>query len=344
MALFKLTPPFLSGSSRVTKHMLQLLAALIPAIIALVYFFGPAVIVTIILAIVVALLAEALMLKLRQRPLMPFLTDGSAVVTAILLAIAIPPMAPWWLTTIGILFAIIFAKHLYGGLGYNPFNPAMVAYVLLLISFPLEMTQWSPITSLADHVVDIPSAFQFIFQGSLNSQIPIDAISAATPLDEMKTQIGLLQTPEQIMQSPIFNSLAGQGWLWVNIWFAIAGLFLINRKIISWHIPFSMLAAIATISLVTWLISPESYASPLFHLLSGGTMIGAFFIATDPVTAATTVKGRIIFGAGIGLLTYIIRVWGGYPDGIAFAVLLMNMLVPLIDYYSQPRVYGDTSS
>lgn len=344
MALFKLTPPFLSGRSRVNKHMLQLLAALIPAIISLAYFFGPAVLVTIALAISVALVAEAIMLKLRQRPLIPFLTDGSAVVTAVLLAIAIPPLAPWWLTTIGILFAIIFAKHLYGGLGYNPFNPAMVAYVLLLISFPLEMTQWLPVNSLVENTIDLSSAFQLIFHGGLNGSISIDAISAATPLDEMKTQLGLLQTPQQIMQSPIFNSVAGQGWLWINIWFAIGGLFLINRKIISWHIPASMLIAVATISLLTWLLSPEHYASPLFHLLSGGTMIGAFFIATDPVTAATTIKGRIVFGAGVGLLTYIIRVWGGYPDGIAFAVILMNMLVPLIDYYSQPRVYGDSSS
>jgi len=340
MALFKLTPPFLSGTNRVTDHMVQLLIALIPAIIALVYYFGPGVLINIVLAITVALAAEALMLTLRQRPVKPFLTDGSAIVTALLLAIALPPLAPWWLTTVGILFAIIFAKHLYGGLGYNPFNPAMVAYVLLLISFPVEMTSWLPATSLSESPITLANAFQIIFFEQHPLHIPIDAISAATPLDMMKTQISLHQTPAQILQQPTYSYFAGEGWQWVNIWFAIGGLFLMYRKVISWHIPVAVIASLATISLITWLISPETTASPLFHLLSGGTMIGAFFIATDPVTAATTLKGRLIFGAGIGLLTYIIRVWGGYPDGIAFAVLLMNMLVPLIDYYTQPRVYG----
>jgi electron transport complex protein RnfD len=340
MALFKLTPPFLAGTNRVTDHMVQLLIALIPAIIALVYYFGSGILINIVLAVTVALAAEALMLILRQRPVKPFLSDGSAIVTALLLAIALPPLSPWWLTTVGILFAIIFAKHLYGGLGYNPFNPAMVAYVLLLISFPVEMTSWLPVASLSESPITLSSAFQIIFTEQLPQQLSIDAISAATPLDMMKTQIGLQQTPAQILEQPIFNLFAGEGWLWVNVWFALGGLFLIYRKIISWHIPVAVIASLAIISFITWLISPETTASPLFHLFSGGTMIGAFFIATDPVTAATTLKGRLIFGAGIGLLTYIIRVWGGYPDGIAFAVLLMNMLVPLIDYYTQPRVYG----
>lgn len=338
MPLSRLSSPFLSGTNRVTLQMLQVLVALIPAVIAIVYFFGPSVLVTMTLAIVVALLAEALMLLMRNRPLKPFLTDGSAIVTAVLLAIALPPLAPWWLTTTGILFAIIFAKHLYGGLGYNPFNPAMVAYVLLLISFPLEMTTWLPVASISEHPLDISTAFQFIFNGQLTSSI--DAVSGATPLDTMKTQIGLAQIPSQIMQQPLFGSFGGKGWEWINVWLAIGGLVLIYRRVISWHIPVAMLLGLSTISLLTWLIAPELTGSPLFHLLSGGTMLGAFFIATDPVSASTTVKGKIIFGAGVGLLTYIIRVWGGYPDGIAFAVLIMNMLVPLIDYYTQPRVYG----
>jgi len=340
MALLKLTPPFLSGTNRVTDHMVQLLLALVPAIMALVFYFGPGVLINIVIAITVALAAESLMLTLRHRPLKPFLSDGSALVTALLLAIALPPLSPWWLTTVGILFAIIFAKHLYGGLGYNPFNPAMVAYVLLLISFPVEMTTWLPLASLSEAPITLSQGFQTIFTEQLPQTISIDAISAATPLDMMKTQIGMQQTPDQIMEQSIFSSVAGVGWQWINFWFAIGGVFLIYRKVISWHIPVAVIASLATISLLTWLISPDTTASPLFHLLSGGTMIGAFFIATDPVTAATTIKGRLVFGAGIGLLTYIIRVWGGYPDGIAFAVLLMNMLVPLIDYYTQPRVYG----
>lgn len=340
MPLSRLSSPFLSGTSRVTLHMLQLLLALVPAVIAIVYFFGPSVLITIILAIVTALLAEALMLKLRHRPIKPFLLDGSAVVTAVLLAIALPPLAPWWLIVVGIVFAIVFAKHLYGGLGYNPFNPAMIAYVLLLISFPLEMTTWLPAIGLNENPLDFSSAFHVIFNGQLSSGLTLDTISGATPLDSMKTQIRLLQDPSLISQQPLFGIFGGKGWEWINLWFALGGLFLIYRRVISWHIPVSLLLGLTVISLITWLISPETTASPLFHLFSGGTMLAAFFIATDPVTAATTVKGRIVFGAGVGLLTYIIRVWGGYPDGIAFAVLLMNMLVPLIDYYTQPKVYG----
>ncbi len=340
MPLSRLSSPFLSGTNRVTLQMLQLLLALVPAVIGIVYFFGPSVLITMTLAIVVALLTEALMLKLRNRPLKPFLTDGSAIVTAVLLAIALPPLAPWWLVTIGILFAIIFAKHLYGGLGYNPFNPAMVAYVVLLISFPLEMTTWLPVTTLSEHPLDFASAFQVIFTGQISSGVAIDALSGATPLDTMKTHIGLLQTPAEIIQQPLFGLFGGKGWEWINGLFIVGGLYLIYRRVISWHIPVAMIASLATISAITWFISPEITGSPLFHLLSGGTMLGAFFIATDPITASTTVKGRIVFGAGVGLLTYIIRVWGGYPDGVAFAVLLMNMMVPLIDYYTQPKVYG----
>ncbi|PCJ31366.1 MAG: electron transport complex subunit RsxD [Gammaproteobacteria bacterium] len=340
MPLSRLSSPFLSGTSRVTLQMLQLLLALVPGVIALVYFFGPSVLITISFAVVVALLAEALMLKLRKKPLKMFLTDGSAVVTAVLLAIALPPLAPWWLTFIGIIFAIVFAKHIYGGLGYNPFNPAMIAYVLLLISFPIEMTTWLPVASLSEQAYDFGFAFNVIFNGQLSSGLAIDSISGATPLDAMKTQIGLLQSPTQIMQQPLFSQFAGKGWMWINISLLMGGLYLIYRRVISWHIPVAMLTGLLGISSIVWLFAPESTGTPLFHLLSGGTMLGAFFIATDPITASTTVKGRIIFGAGVGILTYIIRVWGGYPDGVAFAVLLMNMLVPLIDYYTQPRIYG----
>ena len=340
MPLSRLSSPFLSGTNRVTLQMLQLLLALVPAVIGIVYFFGPSVLITMTLAIVVALLAEALMLKLRHRPLKPFLTDGSVIVTAVLLAIALPPLAPWWLVTIGILFAIIFAKHLYGGLGYNPFNPAMVAYVVLLISFPLEMTTWLPVSTLSPQPLDINASFHIIFTGQ-TAGVAIDTLSGATPLDAMKTQIGLLQNPTDIVRQPLFGLFGGKGWEWINILFIIGGLYLLYRRVISWHIPVAMITCLTVISAITWVVAPETTGSPLFHLLSGGTMLGAFFIATDPITAATTVKGRLVFGAGVGLLTYIIRVWGGYPDGIAFAVILMNMMVPLIDYYTQPKVYGE---
>lgn len=342
MAIFRMSPPFLAGTNRVTIQMLQVIFAMIPAIAAMVYFFGPAVLINISLALTVALLAEAILLKLRKRPVKPFITDGSAAVTAILLAVAIPPLSPWWLTVTGVLFAIVFAKHLYGGLGYNPFNPAMIGYVLLLVSFPLEMTTWLPVTSLTDNPLDLHSAFQLIFYGQTNAGWVADTVSGATPLDTMKTQIGQSIAPAYIVNQNLFGILGGLGWEWINIWFAVGGLYLLYRRVISWHVPVAMIGTMFVLSGVTYLFAPEITGSPLFHLMSGGTMIGAFFIATDPVSGSTTVKGRLVFGAGVGALTYIIRVWGGYPDGVAFAVLLMNMLAPLIDYYTQPKVYGAT--
>jgi electron transport complex protein RnfD len=240
---------------------------------------------------------------------------------------------------VGVLFAIRFGKHIYGGLGYNPFNPAMLAYVLLLVSFPLEMTTWAPVIELSQQPLSVSQAIELIFTNTA----AVDSFSGATPLDLMKTQIGLGETPAFISQQPVFGMFGGKGWEWINILFAVGGLFLIYRRIISWHIPVAMLTTIFVFSGITYLIAPETTASPLFHLLSGGTMLGAFFIATDPVTAATSIRGRLLFGAGVGFFTYLIRVWGGYPDGVAFAVLLMNMLVPLIDYYTQPRVDGASS-
>lgn len=340
MGIFRISPPFLAGTNRVTLHMLQVLLAMIPAVIAMVYFFGPAVLINIALALAVALASEAVMLKIRKRPIKPFITDGSAAVTAVLLAVAIPPLAPWWLTTVGIIFAIVFAKHLYGGLGYNPFNPAMVGYVLLLVSFPLEMTTWLPVSTLSEHPVNFSQALQLIFYGESAAGVTIDTISGATPLDAMKTQIGQQILPEYIVNQNLFGILGGLGWEWVNLWFAIGGLYLLYRRVINWHVPVAMLGTIFVLSSITSLFAPEITGSPLFHLFSGGTMLGAFFIATDPVSGSTTVKGRVLFGIGVGALTYIIRIWGGYPDGVAFAVLLMNMGAPLIDYYTQPKVYG----
>lgn len=344
MPIFRMSPPFLAGTNRVTLQMLQVLLAMVPAVIAMVYFFGPAVLINIALALVTALAAEAVLLKIRKRPVKPFITDGSAAVTAVLLAVAIPPLSPWWLTVIGILFAIVFAKHLYGGLGYNPFNPAMVGYVLLLVSFPLEMTTWLPVISLADNPLNFSEAWQLIFHGQTAAGLMPDAVSGATPLDAMKTQIGQEILPEYIVNQDLFGLLAGRGWEWINVWFLLGGLYLLYRKVISWHVPVAMLGTLFLLSGITGFFAPEVTGSPLFHLFSGGTMIGAFFIATDPVSGSTTVKGRLVFGAGVGALTYVIRIWGGYPDGVAFGVLLMNMLVPLIDYYTQPKVYGANKS
>jgi electron transport complex protein RnfD len=325
----------------VTHIMVRVALALVPGIAACAWFFGPGVIINIVFAVGVALAGEALMLKLRDRPLAPFLGDGSAVITALLLAVALPPLSPWWLTLLGVSFAIVVGKQLFGGLGYNPFNPAMLGYVMLLISFPREMTSWQPPLSLNEHPLGWLETLRVIFGGGLPAGLSFDAVSMATPLDTMKTQLKLHHSVGQILAGgSVFGGLGGKGWEAVNLAFLAGGVWMLYKRIISWHIPAAMLGALAVMALIFYGMNPALHTSPLFHLFGGATMLGAFFIATDPVTAATTPRGRLYYGAGIGILTYIIRTWGGYPDGVAFAVLLMNIAAPTIDYYTQPRVFG----
>ena len=240
---------------------------------------------------------------------------------------------------LGTSFAIIVAKHLYGGLGFNPFNPAMVGYVLLLISFPQAMTQWAaPQPLLAGNaLLTVGESLGAVF---LN--MPIDGYTGATPLDLFKYQDSLL-VKQIYAEQALFSQghWAGVGWEWVNLAFLGGGLLLIYKGIISWHAPVAMLLTIALLACIFYDAgSSTSGGSPLLHLLSGGTMLGAFFIITDPVTGATSDRGRLVFGAGVGMLIYIIRVWGNYPDAVAFAVLLMNFAAPFIDYYTIPRTYG----
>lgn len=318
--------------------MINVNIGLIPGTMAYAWFFGVGVIINIILAILFALAFEGTILWLRKKPLKPHLTDYSAVVAAWLFALCLPMHSPWWLVAVGIGFTMIVGKHLYGGLGFNPFNPAMVGYVVLLISFPQEMTTWYlPIAISGESIGWFDS---IAYSLGLVDVHQWDALSSATPLDQFKTLSGQDLPVSEIRQSPVFGNLAAVGWEWVAGGWLLGGLWLLKTRTIKWHIPVAVLASSSFIALVFYLNDPNTVASPLFHLLSGSILIGAFFIATDPVTAATTDKGRIIYGILIGLLVYVIRSWGGYPDGIAFAVLLANMCVPLIDYYTQPGVYG----
>jgi len=332
--------PHFHGPSTVTTVMLRVAYALIPGMLIYSWLFGWGVIINVLLASVTALATEALMLRLRQRPVKMFLSDGSALVTALLLGLALPPLAPWWMVLVGTAFAIIFAKHLYGGLGFNPFNPAMVGYVMLLISFPREMTSWPAPLSLTEIHLTLSQSLAYVFGGNLPIGIKLDALTMATPLDALRTELSLNKVMEEITASPIFGAMGGSGWEWVNIAFLGGGLWLMYKNIISWHVPAAMLGSLALISLVFYFIDPAAYSSPLFHLFSGGAILGAFFIATDPVSGATTPKGRIWFGIGVGVLTYVIRAWGGYPDAVAFSILLMNMAAPTIDHYTRPRVFG----
>ena len=332
--------PFIPSSASVAKVMRTVIYALVPGIILYIWLFGWGVLVNILIATVSALLFEWGMLLLRARPVKVFLFDGSAVITAILLVLAIPPLAPWWLPVVGCFFAIVVAKHLYGGLGYNTFNPAMAAYAVLLISFPRELSVWDAPLAQVDHSLSFIETLRFSFFHSLPTSIQFDALTSATVLDHMRTQIGLGKSLAEISRSPVFGYLSGAGYEWVNLGFLLGGLWLIYKKIISWHIPLAMLVALAAIAALCYVIDAQHFANPLLHLLGGASILGAFFIATDPVTASTTPRGRIIYGAGIGLLTFAIRVWGGYPDGVAFAVLLMGLTVPILDHYTAPKVFG----
>jgi electron transport complex protein RnfD len=322
--------------------MREVLAALIPGLAALVWQFGPGVLIQCLIAITVAASAEAAALALRRRPIAPTLRDGSAILTAVLLAVSLPPLLPWWMTAFGAAFAILIGKQVYGGLGYNPFNPAMVGYAVLLVSFPQPMTAWLPPLELNPHPLDFADTWQAIFSRHLPPDLSFDALTRATPLDTTKTQLGLGASVDEIHAAGIFAGIGGRGWQWVNLGFLLGGLWMLRRRLIDWRIPASFLGALVGAALVFFLVDPVGQPTPLFQLFSGATMLGAFFIATDPVSAATTPKGRLIYGALMGLLVFIIRAWGGYPDGVAFAVLLLNLAAPTLDHYTRPRVYGDT--
>jgi electron transport complex protein RnfD len=327
--------PHLPVSDSVSAMMQRVLLALLPGTVFVSCIFGWGSMINILLASLTALVAEAAVMMLRQRPV-TVLLDGSALVTGVLLALALPPLAPWWIPVIGSLFAIVIAKQLYGGLGYNPFNPAMAGYVVLLISFPLELSLW-PVPGAGMSLTD---TLFHVFGAGLPADQVLDTLTMATPMDDIKMRLGLSQTLSEMQDSPLFGSFAGAQWEWINLWFMIGGLWLLQMKVIQWQIPAGMLGGLALIAFVFYAINPDIYTTPIFQLFSGAAMLGAFFIATDPVSACTTPRGRLYYGMGIGLLTYLIRTWGGYPEGIAFAVLLMNMAAPTIDHYTRPRVFG----
>ena len=330
MALPRITSPHAKGPSRTQRVMLLVLAATLPGVVVLTWLYGAGTLINLAWACLAALGFEAAILKLRQRPVGFFLRDGSVLVTAVLLALALPPYSPWWLTLIATGCAVVFGKQLYGGLGQNPFNPAMIGYVVVLISFPVEMTTWP-----VPHSVGLGAGLQHILG---IASLP-DGWTQATALDVLKVNKSL--TIDELWSNPAFGHFGGIGSEVVNLAFLAGGLFLLHKRLFSWHAPVGMLAALVLMSLVFWNGSgSDSNGSPLFHLLSGATMLGAFFIVTDPVSGATSPRGRLIFGAGVGILVYVIRAWGGYPDGVAFGVLLMNLAAPTIDYYTRPRTYG----
>ena len=318
-----------------SQLMVQVILACLPGILALTVFFGWGTLINILWLCLWALAFEALMLSLRQKQPSFYLKDFSALLTAVLLGICLPPSVPWWLGIISIFFAIVVAKHLYGGLGQNIFNPAMVGYVVALIAFPLEMSTWFVPRSAMNIPPDFLSSLSFIFTGA---DPGIDAYTGATTMDIFRNERAGLTLAEFWQQNAEPGFIAGLGWDWVNLGFLLGGIWLLYKRIISWHIPVSVLLSITIMSLFFYDSgSSLSAGSPFFNLFSAGTMLGAFFIATDPVTAATTPKGRLFYGALIGSTAFIIRVWGAYPEGIAFAVLLGNFAAPFIDHYTASK-------
>ncbi|MCC6076246.1 RnfABCDGE type electron transport complex subunit D [Pseudomonas sp. GCM10022188] len=337
--------PFAHDRSSVNRIMLQVCLALLPATLFGLYLFGWPAINLWLLTCASAVLTEALCLRWLGQPQRRLL-DGSALLTGWLLALSLPPWAPWWIGVGGSVFAIGIGKQIYGGIGQNLFNPAMLARVALLIAFPLQMTTWA-----LPHALGSAAAPGFV-EGlaiTFGGAIP-DGTTGATALGGLKTELTLGHTAEQILAGnfqlipALLGSTAGSLGETSELLLLLGGLWLLLRRIIHWEIPVSMLVSVVLLGAIAHQINPDRYPGGLYHLASGGLLLGALFIATDPVTSPVSRAGRLIFGIGCGVLVYVIRTWGSFPEAVAFAVLFMNALSPLIDRYWRPRAYGRTSS
>lgn len=336
--------PHIHSGGGVGQTMFRVQIALVPATLFSFWLFGWPAMNLWLVTVLSALLAEGVCLKLFGKPVNPALMDGSAILTAWLLVLSLPPWAPWWIGSLGGVMAIVIGKQIYGGIGQNVFNPAMVARAILLVSFPIPMTQWAHPTPI--HLLAAPDFWEGLRITFLSAPIP-DTMTTASLLGYTKTELSrhvdLLHSLPAFSEHG-FSSLSGQrpGSLGeTSAWLLLGGgIFLMIMGIIRWHIPVAFLAGLGIPALIAHHIDPARYLDVWTHILSGGTILGAFFIATDYVTSPNTSLGQIIFGVGIGFLTFVIRTWGGYPEGLAFAVLLMNALTPVIDRFCKPRIFG----
>lgn len=319
--------PHVHGSENTRKIMLDVIIALAPSMLVAIYFFGMSALKLLFVSVLVCVGVEYLIQKYLLRK-QPSVGDLSAVVTGVLLALNLPPAAPWWIAAIGSVVAIGVAKMTFGGLGHNIFNPALVGRVFLLVSFPVIMTDWT-----------VPVSW---FRPG------VDAVSGATPLALVKEGLAQGQTVSQIMAANpdlsygqmLFARVGGSAGEASALALIIGFIYLLVRKVIRPHIPVTIILTVAVMTGIFWLINPEQYTDPLFNILTGGLLLGSIFMATDYVTSPMTTKGMIIYGMGIGILTVLIRYFGSYPEGVSFAILIMNSTVPLLNKYIKPARFG----
>jgi len=347
--LIHLSSPHIHGGDSIRSQMMSVILALLPAGMVSVYMFGWLAVFQITLCMTACLLTEWLTLKWMGRSTTP-VGDLSAALTGLLLALTLPAMTPWWMTLLGAVFAIGLGKQVYGGLGYNPFNPALSARIILLVSFPMQMTSWVIPMHLSTAGIDLyafSQAWALFTGGAAALAQSIDAVTMASPLGYVKTAWTQGISVNDAFQAYHYSYLdafigreAGSLGETSALALLIGGIYLLARNTISWHIPVSFIVTIALLATVANSINPQHYTPPMFHLLAGGLMLCAFFMATDPVSSPVTPVGQLVFGIGCGILTWCIRTWGGYPEGAMFAVVLMNCAVPLIDHYCRPKVYG----
>lgn len=317
--------PHLKSAETTRRLMYGVVIALIPALAASIYYFGTGAIIVTLTSVLSCVAVEYLVQKyiLKKKP---SVSDGSAVVTGLLLAFNVPSNLPVWIIIIGAIISIGVAKMTFGGLGSNPFNPALVGRVFLLISFPVQMTSWP-----------VPSGFKTGY---------LDAVTGATPLGILTEGVKAGETVASLMEKVPTHMQLFYGYMGGSMGevaaaaLIIGGLYMIWKKIITWHIPVSILVTVALFTGILWLADSTKFADPGFHLLTGGIMLGAIFMATDYVTSPMTHKGMIIYGIGIGVITVLIRTWGAYPEGVSFAILIMNAFVPLLNMYIKPKRFG----
>ena len=319
--------PHVHGNESTRKIMLDVIIALAPSMLVAVYFFGLSAIRLLLVSVLVCVALEYVVQKYLLRR-QPTVSDLSAVVTGVLLALNLPPTAPWWIAVIGSVAAIGIAKMTFGGLGHNIFNPALVGRVFLLVSFPVIMTDWT-----------VP---QSIFRPG------VDAVSGATPLALVKEGLAQGLTVDQIMAANpdltygqmLFARTGGSAGEASALALIIGFVYLLARRVIRPHIPVSIILTVAVVSGIFWLADPSQYTDPVFNILTGGLLLGSIFMATDYVTSPMSSKGMVIYGVGIGLLTVLIRYFGSYPEGVSFAILIMNSIVPLLNKYIKPARFG----